>query len=140
MWKSRKVVLMTLLAIAVLAGTTVGIAAAQDETADENPCQARCEALMDRACEFYEQNTGVSLDPEQLQNAFTQAKGAVMAEAMENRLQSLVEEGMITQGEADEYLEWWQAMPDTVLPGPRGRSLGFGGFGDRMHCGPCFNR
>ena len=140
MWKSKKVILMTLLAVAVLVGTTVGIAAAQDETVDENPCEARYGALTDKVCEFYELNTGVSLDPEQLKDAFAQARGAMVEEAMTNRLQSMVDEGTITQEEADEYLEWWQAKPDTVMPGGGERGFGFGGFGGRMHCGPGFNR
>ena len=140
MWKSKKVVLMTLLVIAVLAGSTAGIAFAQDETGEENQCEARYGEMMDRVCEIYETNTGVSLDAEQLKEAFAQARRAMFMEAMESRLQSLVDEGTITQGEADEYLEWWQAKPDTLMPGPRGRSLEFGGFGDhRMRCGPGFN-
>lgn len=61
-----------------------------------------------------------------------------MAEAMQNRLDKLVEEGIITQEEADQLKEWWESRPDTALSGrpffgggPCGR--GFGGhFGPRM--------
>jgi len=135
MWKSKKVILIGLLAIALLAGSTVGIALAQTENGDEIQSVDRYGALMDRVCGIYEDSTGVSIDPEQLKTAFAQARGEMAAEAMESRLQSLVEEGTITQGEADEYLEWWQARPDTVLPGPGGRGFGPGGFGGGMRCG-----
>ena len=135
MWKSKKVILMGLLAIALLAGSTAGIAFAQTENGDESQCVDRRAELMDRVSEIYEENTGVPLDTEQLKEAFAQARGEMASQAMESRLQSLVDEGTITQEEADEYLEWLEARPDTVLPGLKGRGFGPGGFGGRMHCG-----
>jgi len=132
MWKSKKVILMALLAIAVLAGSTAGIAFAQDENGDEGQCVDRYGALMERVCGIYQENTGVSLDPEQLKDAFAQARSEIAAEALGSRLQSLVDQETITEEQADEYLEWWQARPDTLLPGSGGRGFGFGG---RMHCG-----
>jgi hypothetical protein len=45
---------------------------------------------------------------------------------VENRLQKLVEEGKITQEEADEFLGWWQARPEGIPLGPGHR--GFGGM------------
>ena len=136
MWKSRKVVLLALLAVALLAGSTAGIALAQDDGGDVNTSETRCGAMMEKVCEMYQANTGVSLDAGQLKNAFTQAQRAMREEAMANRLQGLVDEGTITQGEADEYLEWWHAMPDT-LQGLGEKGPGSGGFrGGRMHCGP----
>ena len=139
MWKSKKVILMALLAIAVLAGSMAGIAFAQDGNGDENQCVDRYGALIDRVCGIYQENTGVSIDPEQLKDAFAKAQGEMAAEALESRLQSMVDQGVITQEQADEYLEWYLAMPDTTLPGLMGRGFGHGfgfhGFGGRMHCG-----
>ena len=154
MWKSKKVVLMTLLAIAVIAGSAIGIAAAQEDgTGDDNPFETRYGALMDKVCGIYQENTGVAIDAEQLKNAFAQAQGVMAEEAMQNRIQGLVDEGKMTQGEADEYLQWWQAMPDTLPdlgvrnmgPGGFGKGgfgrggMGPGGFGGRMHCNPDVN-
>jgi hypothetical protein len=137
MWKSKKVIIMALLAIAVLAGSMAGIAFAQDDgNGDESQCVDRYESLMDRVCGIYQENTGVSIDPEQLKDAFAQAQSQIAEEALESHLQSLVDQGTITQEEADEYLEWWQARPDTLPLGPGGRGFGPGGFGGRMHCGP----
>ncbi len=135
MWRSKKAVLMVLLAVALLAGSVAGIAAAQDEnTADDQIVDKRGE-LLDRVCVIYEANTGVSIDAEQLHEAFIQARDEMAAAAMENRLQALADEGVITQEEADEYLDWWQARPDTVLPGLGGRGFGHGGCGGGMHFG-----
>ena len=135
MWRSKKAVLMMLLAVALLAGSVAGIAAAQDENATEDKYIDKQGELLDRVCVIYEANTGVAIDAEQLQEAFIQAQDEIAAAAMENRLQALVDEGIITQEQADEYLDWWQARPDTVLPGPNGRGFGHGGCGGGMHFG-----
>ena len=47
-------------------------------------------------------------------------------EALESKLQNLVEDGKLTQEEADQYLEWWQSRPDIQVPLP-----GLGGPGPR---------
>ncbi len=76
----------------------------------------RYEALLDRTCAIYQEHTGVAIDSEQLKNALDQAKGELLDEALETRLQNLVDDGKITQEEADSYLEWWQSRPDIELP------------------------
>ncbi len=99
------------------------------------------EALLDRACAIYEENTGVAIDPEQLQVALDQARSEMQDEALKSWLQNLVDEGKITQEEADQYLEWWQARPDITSPGTNGYGHGGGmnwGWGD-PYCAPlCF--
>jgi hypothetical protein len=87
------------------------------------------EALLDRVCQIYEANTGTAIDLQQLKDAFDQAMKEEQDKAMESWLQNLVDEGKITQEEADQYLEWWQARPDVTLPGPEG--FGFGGGMER---------
>jgi hypothetical protein len=138
----KKPLIITLVAIAATVGITTGLVFAQDE-GDATQPEAQHEALLDRVCEIYEDNTGVAIDPQALQDAFTQAQDEIMAEAMQNRLDALVEKGIITQDQADQYKAWWEARPDTVLPGrpffgggPSGP--GFGGrFGPRLG-GPGF--
>ena len=48
---------------------------------------------------------------------------------MNSQLKNLVDEGKMTQEEADRYLEWWQSRPDSEAPlqgvggsGPEGGS------------------
>jgi len=63
-------------------------------------------------CEIYEENTGVTIDPQQLRDAFAQARSETELEVLGSRLQYLVDQGKITQDEADQYLEWWESRPD----------------------------
>jgi hypothetical protein len=86
--------------------------------------ETRQEALLDRVCQIYQQNTGIALDPQQLKNAFTQAQSEMQDEALQSRLEKLVNEGKITQGEADQYLQWWQSRPNIELPGRGGYGCG----------------
>jgi hypothetical protein len=80
-------------------------------------------ALLERACAIYQEQTGVAIDAEQLRDALNQAQREMHLEALKDRLEALVEEGRITQEEADQYLEWWQSRPDidVPLPGPGGQ-------------------
>ena len=141
----KKRLIIALVAIAAAVGITTGIVFAQDENGDAAQPEARHEALLERVCEIYEANTGVAIEPEALKEAFSEAHGEMAAEAMESHLDKLVEEGIITQEEADQFKEWWEARPDTSLPGrpmfrggPGGRSgPGPGGFGfQRGQCVP----
>ncbi len=117
MKRSKKLIIIIATVASVLALTLSGVAFAQ--TGDEGGSQAQDShgALLDKVCEIYEENTGVALNPEELQNAFAQAGAELRDDAIESRLQNLVEEGKITQEEADQYLEWWQSKPDTASPG-----------------------
>jgi len=99
-----------------------GVVAAADDsssnTEDQRQPSDRHEALLNRACAIYEEETGVAIDSEQLKDALDQAQSEMRDEALESRLQNLVDEGKITQEEADQYLEWWQSRPDIELPLP----------------------
>jgi len=116
--------------VLLIGGITGGVVAAvsnnSNNTTAGNQSQAtdRYQALLDRACAIYEETTGVALDSEQLKNALEQAGSEMRDEALQNWLQDLVDNGKITQEEADQYLEWWQSRPDIGLPLP-----GLGGHG-----------
>jgi len=123
MWRGKKVMVIALAAI-LLVGSSVGVVAAQN--GDDSQPNAANQTLLDRVCEIYQENTGTTIDQQALQDAFAQARSEIQAEAMQNRLANLVEQGRITQDEADQYLEWWQARPDVAV-----------GFGFRGHGGFC---
>ena len=129
----KKHLIITLVAIATTVGITTGLVFAQDESEEATQPGAQHEALLDRVCEIYEDNTGVAIEPEALKDAFAQAQDEMMAEAMESYLDKLVEEGVITQEEAGQLREWWEARPDTALPG---RPMLRGGPGGRFGPGP----
>ncbi len=133
----KKPLIIALIAVAAAVGITTGVVFAQDENEE---AAAQPETLLERVCEIYEDNTGVALEPEALKDAFAEAQDEMMAEAMESRLDKLVEEGVITQEEADQFKEWWQAKPDMSLPGRpmlRGGRFGPGLDGFGFHRGQC---
>jgi len=132
MWRLKWLVMAVLLPILLVGGIVGGVVAAADDTSNNTGDQSqtadstdRYQALLDRVCAIYEENTGVAIDPQQLKVAFDQAMKEEQDKALESWLQKLVSEGKITQDEADQYLAWWQAKPDVTLPGPG--DFGFGG-------------
>ena len=148
MWRLKWLVMAVLLPILLVGGIAGGVVAAADDTSNNTGDQSqtadstdRYQALLDRVCAIYQENTGVAIDPQQLKEAFDQAMKDEQDKAMESWLQNLVDEGKITQEEADQYLEWWQAKPDVTLPGPGGFDFGGGmrcGRGFGHGCGPCW--
>jgi hypothetical protein len=107
-------------------------------TAEQSQPADRHDAILDRACAIYEDEMGVAIDSEKLKDALDQAQSELRDEALQNLLENLVDEGKMTRGEADQYLEWWQSRPDIELPlpglgGPRpgGGMIWGGGFQTR---------
>ena len=118
MWRSKKFIVIALLATVLLAGSIGGIALAADEEDSSQP-----DTMLDRVAEILVEE-GINVTSEQLEDAFTQAQSEMRDEAMKNRLQNLVDQDKLSQDEADEYLEWWQSEPE-----------GLAEFGFRGHDG-----
>jgi hypothetical protein len=136
MWRSRKWIIAALLAAVILAGSIGGVVLAANN-GDNGEAESASETLLDRVTKILVED-GVNITTEQLKDAFTQAQREMQTEALQNRLQALVEEGKIEQSEADAYLEWWLEKPDVPFGlgfhGPEG----FGGMhGMRGFGGPC---
>ncbi len=123
MRRSKKLIIAGVLAAVLLFGSLGGIVLAGDN--DEGNVGAESGGFLDKVCAIYAEKTGVTIDQNALQESFTEAQREMQTEAMKDRLQSLVEQGQITQQQADEYLEWEQSRPDFPL------GFGFGG-----HHGP----
>jgi len=137
MWRSKKLIIVAVLAAVMMAGTIGGVVLATNNGDDSEP-EARYEALLNRVCEIYQEKTGVTIDQEALKDAFAQAQSEMQTEALETWLQSLVEEGEISQAQADEYLDWWQAKPDVSFGFGFGGRGGFRGMGGMRGFGwPC---
>jgi hypothetical protein len=146
MWKRKWFIPVVVVSVLLIAGIVGGVVAAGSDSSgnaeDQSQITDQYQALLDRVCAIYEEKTGVAIDSEQLRDALDQAQGELQEEALETRLQNLVDEGKITQEKADNYLEWWQSRPDieVPLPGLGGPSHGGGmmqarGFGPLG--GPC---
>ncbi len=114
MWRRKKFLLVGLLAAVLLVGSIGGVALAQTENGDDN----QPKTLLARVAEI------LGIDQQKVEDAFAQAQSEMQTEALQNRLQNLVDQGKMTQGEADQYLEWQQSKPDVPV-----------GFGSRGHGG-----
>ena len=125
MLKTKKGILLMVLVVGVLlAGSVAGVVAfAQTGSNSGNQTTSQQDTLLDKVALIYQKNTGVTLDTQQLKDAFAQAQSEMRDEALQNWLNNLVTEGKITQEEADAYLNWWKAKPDTQIPGDFGPGL-----------------
>jgi uncharacterized protein HemX len=132
MWRSKKFIIIALLAVVVLAGSIGGVVFAQTENEEDNSPATQQAALLEKVATIYEENTGVAIDPDQLKAAFKQAGQEMQDAALDKYLSGLVDEGKITQEQAQEYKDWLKAKPDVpALPGLGGSGghRGFGMFG-----------
>lgn len=73
-----------------------------------------CEALTTRVAEIVE-----DIDQQELEDAFNQAQSELREQALDSRLEKLVDEGILTQKQADEFKAWIKARPDIPRLGPR---------------------
>ena len=109
-------VVMAALAIALTGGAIL----AQDEDEDGS------KSFAGRVAEI------LGLDEDTVADAMEQAKEEMRDEAIKAKLDALVEDGTITQDEADAYLEWLESRPNVDFGGSYGRGHGRKGFG-RKH-------
>ena len=121
MWFRKKVVIIPVLVALVVVGCITGIALAQDES--DTPQ----DTLLAKVA------TILGIDQTELENAFSQAQQEMRDEALSNYLADMVEQGKITQEEADQYKSWWSSRPDAL--DKLGPGFGLGGCGRGFHHG-----
>ena len=102
MWRSKKFIIAGVLAAVLLVGSIGGVALAQTEDGEDTQPQT----LMARVADI------LNINQQTLEDAFNQARSEMRDEALDNYLDNLVNEGTITQEEADQYRAWHQARPD----------------------------
>lgn len=56
----------------------------------------------------------LGLDSSVVEDAMRQARSELRYEAIQNKLNAMVEKGQLTQGQASEYLSWAQSKPEGV--------------------------
>ncbi len=127
MWKRKKFIIPLVVA-GVLAGSLAGAAFAQEGDEVGPPPGG---TLIERLAEK------LGIEQSEIETAFAE----VRSEMRNSRLQELVEQGRLTQEEADQFNEWWQARPEMELAGLCARLGGPGGhlgsaFGPRGQGGP----
>jgi len=108
MYKIIKFTIAPLLAI-ILIGGSVGAVLAQP---NGNVPELR-DAIMSEVADI------LNVDQQTLENAFKQAQQEQRGEALDNRLAELINEGTITQQQANEFNAWINSRPDIPLVGPQ---------------------
>ena len=105
-WKSKRVIItgIAIAIIAVVAITGVVLAQTVTTTTPGKTFTARVAAIL-------------GIDEQKVKDAFNQAQREMSDEALDTRLQKLVEDGKLTQEQANQYKDWWQSRPDTLAPG-----------------------
>ncbi len=128
-------VLISVLAAALLltlGGATMVMAEAEEETTPP-PAATGANGLLERVADILE------IDREELIDAFKQARQEMTGDSFIDRLRLAVEEGLITQQQADEIIEWREQRPEGMEPGifqhNRRSHLG-SGFGFHPQHGP----
>jgi hypothetical protein len=112
MWRNKKIILIEILTVVVLVGTLGGIAVAKANDENSTKALANNTTLLEKVAEIYQQNTGTAIDAQELQKAFDQAKTEIATNARDVYLQKLVDEGKITQEQADQYKAWLDSRPN----------------------------
>ena len=118
----RKVRIGISLVIAVVAVATISfnIALAQGNEGDDS----NASKLAITVAEI------LGLDTAVVDDAIKQAREELRDEAIQNKLNTMVEKGRLTQGQADEYLNWIQSRPEG-MPGIGKRHWGHWGHWTR---------
>ncbi len=75
----------------------------------------------------------LGVNQQTVQNAVQQAAKQVQDDRMQQRLNQMVQNGQITQAQANQYLQWYESRPSFA-----GLGSGLGGFGRML--GPGFGR
>jgi len=116
-----KVLVSVLVAVLLLVvGGTTMVMAQEDEEPAPTP-QVEANGLLTRVAEI------LDIPEEDLVAAFEQARQEMRGEAFDQALAKAVEEGLMTQEEADEIKGWWEQKPEVVDRGLLGRDFRFMG-------------
>ncbi len=104
MWRKKKWIIVAVVAATLLlVGGMSSVALAQTGSTDNTTSG---KTLLARVA------TILGIDQQKVEDAFAQAQSDMRDEALDSRLQKLVDEGKITEEEAVQYKAWWQARPD----------------------------
>lgn len=113
MKRSKKIILIAVMAVVVLAGTIGGVALAQTEDEENSQPEAKGGAFLDRVCEIYNsENPEAPINCEALKDAFIQAGDEIKTEARDRIRQRLMDEGIMTEEQLDELEVWLKSRPE----------------------------
>lgn len=117
---SKRLIAVLAIVGVVAAGITGGVAVAQTSDGGE---AAPVQGFVGRVANI------LGLEPEQVQDAFLQARREMQNESLKMRLDRMVERGLLTQEQAAEQYNWFQSRPENLAPGIWGGGKTRQGFG-----------
>ncbi len=106
MSKKAKVLVLVLVTVIMLTVSSIATVMAHEEPAPT----PEAKGFLARVAEI------LDIPQEDLTNAFKQAQQEIREEAFIRFLDKAVEEGRLTQKEADEIKAWWQQKPEALDP------------------------
>jgi len=106
---SKKVKVLVLVLVTVVVLTVGGVATVMAQEEPTPTPEAEAKGLLARVADILE------IDTEALIDAFKQAQQEMREDAFISRLYQAVEEGSITQEQAEEIIEWWELRPDDEI-------------------------
>ena len=128
------IIAATALALIIAAGITAGFAYAGTSTPTTTPT-ANTTRVDPQKTLYTKVATILGIDESKLESAFNQAQKEIQNDELTNQLNAMVQNGTITQTQADAYLKWWQSRPDVADQIGQGGMMGMGGM-DRNSPGP----
>ena len=120
----KKRLIVGVAAAALLAVGLVGGVVVAQEGEESDTDDSESKSLFERMAEVLNVD---GVDAEDIESAYNQAKQDIQTEKLSAYLDKLVEDEVIDQDTADEYLEWYEDRPEG-LPN-FGSKRGFGGRG-----------
>jgi hypothetical protein len=101
MWRKKRFIIGLLVAVVVVLASLGGVALAQDETDN-----SQHDTLLGKVADI------LGIDQQRVEDAFSKAQTELREEALDARLQALVDKGVITEDQAAEYKTWLESRPD----------------------------
>jgi len=125
----KKLFFVSLAVALVTAGVTVGImyvlVGDNDDDDYEYGKRFRYEQMTDKLAD------NLDIEKERVEFAVKKAAEERRQDALQGKLDSLVDKGTLSREEADAYMDWYKDKPDVPLPGP-----GLRGFKGREYAKP----
>lgn len=115
MRRGKKFIIAAVLAVVVLGGTLGGVALAADNEDGTTPV-SKIGTFLEKVIGIYEEKTGTTIDRTALDESITEARDQLRTEAREQLRQRLIDEGVMTGEEFDQWQEWLDARPDVPMP------------------------
>lgn len=110
--------------VLVIAGTVATVTSVHAQTPTPTTATTAQADLLARVAQI------LGIDQQKLTDAFVQAGKEMAQDALTKALDKAVQEGRITQDQANQIKDWWNKKPDVlnggVFPGLRGRGFGRG--------------